>query len=46
VTFETVDVFSSHKFGGNQLAVVLDEQRRLSDDDMRRIAIEFGSSVN
>uniref|UniRef100_A0A7S3VZ18 PhzF family phenazine biosynthesis protein n=1 Tax=Emiliania huxleyi TaxID=2903 RepID=A0A7S3VZ18_EMIHU len=44
VRFETVDVFSSHKFGGNQLAVVLDEQRRLSDDDMRRIAIEFGFS--
>ena len=31
VTFETLDVFTDARFGGNQLAVVFDERERLSD---------------
>jgi hypothetical protein len=41
VTFETVDVFTAQRFGGNQLAVVFDEAQRLTDQDMRDLAIEF-----
>lgn len=44
VTFETLDVFSSARFGGNPLAVVLDKECCLSDQDMQRIAAEFGYS--
>ena len=44
VTFETLDVFTDKRFGGNQLAVVFDEQQLLSDEDMQSIAAEFGFS--
>jgi trans-2,3-dihydro-3-hydroxyanthranilate isomerase len=41
--YRTVDVFSDRRFGGNPLAV-LPDARGLSDDDMQRIAAEFGYS--
>ena len=44
VTFETLDVFAAARFGGNPLAVVFDEQQRLSDGDMQKVAAEFGYS--
>ena len=44
VTFETLDVFTDARFGGNQLAVVFDERERLSDADMQALAAEFGYS--
>jgi len=44
VTFETLDVFTTTRFGGNPLAIVYDEQQRLSTDEMQRVAAEFGYS--
>jgi trans-2,3-dihydro-3-hydroxyanthranilate isomerase len=41
--YETVDVFTSTRFGGNPLAVILDA-RGLSDAAMQQIAAEFGYS--
>jgi trans-2,3-dihydro-3-hydroxyanthranilate isomerase len=41
--YETVDVFTSERFGGNPLAVVLDAQG-LSDRQMQQIAAEFNYS--
>jgi trans-2,3-dihydro-3-hydroxyanthranilate isomerase len=38
--FETVDVFTTQRFGGNQLAVIADA-RGLSGEQMQRIASEF-----
>ncbi|MCA1368164.1 PhzF family phenazine biosynthesis protein [Bradyrhizobium sp. BRP14] len=43
VSFVTVDVFTSKRFAGNQLAVIPDA-RGLSDDEMQAIATEFGYS--
>lgn len=43
VAYETVDVFTDKRFGGNQLAVVADA-RGLSKEDMQRIASEFNYS--
>lgn len=39
--FVTLDVFTETRFGGNPLAVVLDA-RGMSDDQMQRVAAEFG----
>lgn len=41
--YETVDVFTTKRFGGNPLAVVLDAQG-LSDRQMQQIAAEFNYS--
>jgi trans-2,3-dihydro-3-hydroxyanthranilate isomerase len=41
--FVTVDVFTDHRFGGNQLAV-LPDARGLSDEEMQSIAREFNLS--
>jgi trans-2,3-dihydro-3-hydroxyanthranilate isomerase len=41
--FETVDVFTDRRFGGNQLAVFPDA-RGLSDADMQSLAAEFNLS--
>jgi len=41
--FHTVDVFTDRRFGGNQLAVILDA-RGLRDEAMQSIAAEFGYS--
>lgn len=41
--FETVDVFTAERFGGNPLAVFPDA-RGLADDDMQRLAAEFNLS--
>jgi trans-2,3-dihydro-3-hydroxyanthranilate isomerase len=41
--FETVDVFTDQRFGGNPLAVFTDA-RGLSDDDMQALAAEFNLS--
>jgi trans-2,3-dihydro-3-hydroxyanthranilate isomerase len=41
--FVTVDVFTDHQFGGNQLAVILDAEG-LSTDEMQAIANEFNYS--
>lgn len=41
--FETVDVFTEQRFGGNPLAVFPDA-RGLSDGDMQRLAAEFNLS--
>jgi trans-2,3-dihydro-3-hydroxyanthranilate isomerase len=38
--FATVDVFTTQRFGGNQLAVIVDA-RSLSDEQMQLIASEF-----
>jgi trans-2,3-dihydro-3-hydroxyanthranilate isomerase len=38
--FETVDVFTTRRFGGNQLAVISDAQG-LSGEEMQAIAAEF-----
>ncbi|WP_331372158.1 PhzF family phenazine biosynthesis protein [Sinorhizobium chiapasense] len=43
VSFVTVDVFSSERFAGNQLAVIPDA-RGLTDRQMQAIATEFGYS--
>ncbi|WP_159950908.1 PhzF family phenazine biosynthesis protein [Rhizobium sp. 18065] len=43
IPFVTVDVFTDHRFSGNPLAVITDA-RGLSDEDMQRIATEFGYS--
>ena len=43
LTFHTLDVFTSKKFGGNPLAVVLDADA-LSDAQMQTIAREFNLS--
>ncbi len=43
VSFTTVDVFTSTRFEGNPLAVMTDA-RGLSDDQMQKIAAEFGYS--
>src|SRR5215212_9256420 len=43
VAFEVVDVFTTSRFGGNPLAVILDA-RGLDDAIMQRIAAEFGYS--
>ena len=44
VHFETLDVFATSRFGGNPLAVVFDEQQRLSDSEMQQVAAEFNYS--
>lgn len=41
--FVTVDVFTGERFAGNPLAVVLDA-RGMTDEDMQRVAAEFGYS--
>ena len=41
--FETVDVFTDRRFGGNQLAVFPDA-RGLSDGEMQSLAAEFNLS--
>lgn len=41
--YETVDVFTATRFGGNPLAVILDA-RGLSDRQMQQIATEFNDS--
>lgn len=41
--FVTVDVFTAERFTGNPLAVVLDA-RGMTDEDMQRVAAEFGYS--
>ena len=41
--FETVDVFTDRRFGGNQLAVFTDA-RGLSDAEMQSLAAEFNLS--
>lgn len=41
--FETVDVFTDRRFGGNPLAVIPDA-RGLSDDEMQSLAAEFNLS--
>jgi hypothetical protein len=41
--FETVDVFTTQRFGGNQLAEIADA-RGLSGEQMRLIASEFNES--
>ena len=41
--FETVDVFTDRRFGGNPLAVFKDA-RGLSDDEMQKLAFEFNLS--
>jgi trans-2,3-dihydro-3-hydroxyanthranilate isomerase len=41
--FETVDVFTEHRFGGNPLAVFTDA-RGISDRDMQALAFEFNLS--
>jgi len=41
--FETVDVFTAQRFGGNQLAVIIDA-RSLSSEEMQLIASEFNDS--
>lgn len=41
--FETVDVFTDRRFGGNPLAVFKDA-RELSADDMQKLAFEFNLS--
>jgi trans-2,3-dihydro-3-hydroxyanthranilate isomerase len=43
VAYEVVDVFTTSRFGGNPLAVILDA-RGLEDTLMQRIAAEFGFS--
>jgi trans-2,3-dihydro-3-hydroxyanthranilate isomerase len=43
VAYEVVDVFTTTRFGGNPLAVILDA-RGLDDSLMQRIAAEFGYS--
>ncbi|WEX76968.1 PhzF family phenazine biosynthesis protein [Sinorhizobium numidicum] len=43
VPFVTVDVFTTERFAGNQLAVIPDA-RGLSDTEMQAIATEFGYS--
>ncbi len=43
ISFVTVDVFTSERFAGNQLAVIPDA-RGLSDAQMQAIATEFGYS--
>jgi trans-2,3-dihydro-3-hydroxyanthranilate isomerase len=43
VSYVTVDVFTSERFAGNQLAVIPDAHG-LSDDQMQAIATEFGYS--
>ena len=44
VTYETLDVFTTKRFGGNQLAVVYDPEERLNEQDMQSLAAEFGFS--
>ena len=43
IAYETVDVFTTTRFGGNPLAVIPDS-RGLSDAAMQQIAAEFGYS--
>lgn len=43
IAYETVDVFTTTRFGGNPLAVILDG-RDLSDTQMQQVAAEFGYS--
>lgn len=43
IPYQVVDVFTSTRFGGNPLAVITDG-RALDDDQMGRIAREFGFS--
>ncbi len=43
VKFHTLDVFTTHRFGGNPLAVVL-EADALSDEQMLKVAREFNLS--
>ena len=42
IPFETLDVFTPTKYGGNPLAVVFDLEQKLTDDEMQKIAMEFG----
>src|SRR4051812_6744899 len=43
IAYEVVDVFTTSRFGGNPLAVILDA-RGIADALMQRIAAEFGYS--
>src|SRR5215213_5814666 len=43
IAYEVVDVFTTSRFGGNPLAVILDA-RGLADTLMQQIAAEFGYS--
>jgi trans-2,3-dihydro-3-hydroxyanthranilate isomerase len=43
IGYETVDVFTDRRFGGNQLAVIADA-RGLSKEAMQQIASEFNYS--
>lgn len=42
--FYIIDVFAESKYAGNQLAVILDFQRQLSDEQMQAIALEMNYS--
>ena len=44
IPFETLDVFTPTRYGGNPLAVVFDLEHKLTDDEMQKIAMEFGYS--
>ena len=44
IAYETLDVFTSSRFGGNPLAVVYDLEQRLTNIDMQHVAAEFGYS--
>ena len=44
IAYETLDVFTATRFGGNPLAVVYDLEERLSTSDMQAVAAEFGYS--
>ena len=44
VAFETLDVFTTRRFGGNPLAIVYDEEKQLTAAQMQSIAAEFGYS--
>ncbi|GAB3794363.1 PhzF family phenazine biosynthesis protein [Spirosoma humi] len=41
INFYIVDVFANNKYEGNQLAVFLDLDNQLSDEQMQRIALEI-----
>ena len=42
--FFIVDVFAESKYAGNQLAVILDFEHRLSDEQMQAISLEMNYS--
>lgn len=41
IAYYLVDVFTSQKYGGNQLAVFVDYENRVSDTEMLQIAKEL-----